>query len=406
MKFTSVLIDHKIHGINVAAELTIGEYWEFARGILKSNEYQRSKVRTQGKTYDLLKADLIQGCVIPPIILAISDQFSSDISPIFDRDFLSSGEEAILSHLKPIISKAISSGGLLILDGLQRSLTIQSCISDLNSDKDRLAKFLTNKIRIEIYLGLSKTGILYRMLTLNTGQTPMSFRHQLEILYHDYLQGASLPKDMTIVREVEDAKPVGLGAYKYQDVIDMFYAFSTESPMPFDKATLVGELREMQFLESYEYRRNSDEMLQLLLAYDRLVRRLDKLSHGWQFDKALVPGISRPFGTNVPAIFSRAQPMSGFGAECKRLFRLKSVAGFDELQQLIDKTTFHSDSNKGLHDLVQILNEIASKAKKIGDSQRIYFQYAFRSLLNPESGTFLDAGNCWIAGQGHYELMF
>jgi hypothetical protein len=38
------------------------------------------------------------------------------------------------------------------------------------------------------------------MLTLNTGQTPMSLRQQIEMLYFDYLDNAGLP-NVKFVRE-------------------------------------------------------------------------------------------------------------------------------------------------------------------------------------------------------------
>ena len=78
---------------------------------------------------------------------------------------------------------------LIILDGLQRTYTILELIEELKSEEDNqeeLSKVLSNSIRIEVFLGINKIGILYRMLTLNTGQTPMSIRHQIEILYSDY----------------------------------------------------------------------------------------------------------------------------------------------------------------------------------------------------------------------------
>lgn len=43
-------------------------------------------------------------------------------------------------------------------------------------------QFNENKL-VEIYFKINRFGNLYRMLTLNTGQTPMSLRHQIEILY-------------------------------------------------------------------------------------------------------------------------------------------------------------------------------------------------------------------------------
>ena len=79
---------------------------------------------------------------------------------------------------------------MLILDGLQRTFVILDLHDDIKEGKVKnfdTAIFLNQIIRAEIYIGLGKLGILYRMLTLNTGQTTMSTRHLMEILYLDYL---------------------------------------------------------------------------------------------------------------------------------------------------------------------------------------------------------------------------
>jgi hypothetical protein len=402
MHFTSILTDKKIHGLNVAAELSIGEYWNFAKEIIDSNEYQRLKVRTQGKTYELLKSDLIDGCVMPPIILAIGEKYGKQISNIIEESMLNPLDDKTKELIESIILGAVKENGLLILDGLQRTLTIQSCIDELREEERRLELFLSNKIRIEIYVGLSKTGILYRMLTLNTGQTPMSFRHQLEILYHDYLSAQDLPDGIDIVREADAKRARGAGKYKYQDVIDMFYAYSTGSPMPYDKVALVTELKEMKFLEDYEYRKGNDDMLSILLCYNHMLERIDTLVGDWSYTGDVV----RPFGTNLNSVFSRPQPMAGFGAEIKRLLSAEIFQGYDDISGKIEKLRFSTDIDESLRNLITILDQIASKAKKIGDAQRIYFQYAFRCLLNPDSSSYLDLSRCWLDGQENFEMMF
>lgn len=96
---------------------------------------------------------------------------------------------------------------MIILDGLQRTYTILDLESELvkEHDDETLDRVLNNSIRVEIYLGINKIGILYRMLTLNTGQTPMSIRHQIEILYSDYLDKSI--NDITLLRET-DSRPI------------------------------------------------------------------------------------------------------------------------------------------------------------------------------------------------------
>ena len=411
MQANSWLIDRKIMGINVGAELSIGEYIEFSEAILEKNEYQRKKVKSQGRTYDLLRRDMVEGCVIPPIILAVTEAYGEDLAEIIEDSVKNDRLENNKGKVEAYIKKAISDRELLILDGLQRTLTIQSICNSQETFEDEFSKkrFLDQPIRVEIYVGLSKTGILYRMLTLNTGQTPMSFRHQLEILYHDYINNADLPDGIEVFKEAEEKRARGIGKYKYQDVVDLFYSYSTGSAMSYDRQTLVSELKEINFLEKYSYTNNTDDMQNLLVLYNIFISKISKMSDNWHFDAGDVIGaeISRPFGKNVDSVFSRSQPMTGFGAECKRLVELEKVPSIEAIADIVDQISFEqSDPHEALNQLITILDDIAKTAKKIGDAQRIYFQYAFRSLFFEESDAYLRLDRCWLAAQEKYQMMY
>lgn len=91
------------------------------------------------------------------------------------------------------------------------------------NDDDDKQRVYSNKIRAEIYIGINKLGILYRMLTLNTGQTQMSTRHQIEIIYSDYVDTDI--EGIRLLREVDDQSPRRQGEYKFQDVIEGFTSF-------------------------------------------------------------------------------------------------------------------------------------------------------------------------------------
>lgn len=395
-------------GLNIAAELPIEEYMGFASSIAQKNEFQRKRVSGSGRTYDLLRKDLIQGCVIPPIILAVTERYGDDLSDIVKRVLAHGATPADTTALHHFVRQAAKDSELLILDGLQRTLTIKDIIDrpDGEFSDEQIKNFLQQKIRIEVYVGLSKPGILYRMLTLNTGQTPMSFRHQLEILYADYIDHGDLPDGITVVREIDEKRARGLGRYKFSDVVDMFYAFSTGTPMPYDRKALVGELREMKFLEEYQFTQGKDDMKSLLQLFNKMVAHVEDKSGGWTFESDYSPGVERPFGNSIVSVLARPQPMSGFGAECKRLLEKGSIASLEDLADRIDGFGFSGEPNEGMGQLISILDQIAKRAKRIGDAQRIYFQLAFRALLLPENSSYQDLSSCWLAAQETYELQY
>ncbi|MGR3761561.1 hypothetical protein ACUXV3_15745 [Roseobacteraceae bacterium NS-SX3] len=408
MKITSILFDQKIMGINVAVEMSIAEYFSFATEILEKNAYQRSKVKTAGKIYDLLRHDMVRGCVIPPVVLAVGNHFNDQVERIVSQLDANQDTSRVEGEIRDVLSQAISRSDLLILDGLQRTLTMSSIINSRSSEfpPEEISNFMKRVYRFEIYLGLSKPGILYRMLTLNTGQTPMSFRHQLEILYNDYIDRSDLPDGISIFRESDEKRARGAGKFKYSDVVDMFYAFSTASPMPYNRQALVAELKEMDFLESYSFKPGTDVMSDLLVLFNKIVEKIDELSNSWVLDKADVEQVDRPFGTTAQTLLARPQCMTGFGAECKRLIDNGTFESLADISEVIDKLTFSNDPGTSLTELVMILDQIAKSAKKIGDAQRYYFQYAIRHLLTPGTENSFDLSRCWLKGQESYKMMY
>lgn len=209
MKVASKVKDGRINAVNILLDMNIREYLEVAGNIIKNNEFQRKRVKNSSTVYALLKKDLRSNCTMPPIVLAIKAEKMNHLLNPYDVD-----EEQIKSLFKP--------ENLIILDGLQRTYTILDLVDELKKENniEVLNNVLDNSIRIEIYLGINKIGILYRMLTLNTGQTPMSIRHQIEMLYSDYAENSI--GEVRLLKETDSKSVKRIGEYQFRDVIEGF----------------------------------------------------------------------------------------------------------------------------------------------------------------------------------------
>ena len=217
----SLLIsDKRIGAQNYVIQLTLGEYYDLIKDRLKDNEYQRKRVRNAGSIYNLLKQDLIKGCVMPPIVLAYCEDIPKDANII---DIIKENPD-----------------GIKILDGLQRSYTIREVVMDWESGKilEEAGNPLYNLVRLEVYTGINKLGILYRMLTLNTGQTRMTTRHQIEIIYSDYKTNCQV-KGVTLISEVDNTVPKGLGEYSFRDVVEGFTSYIEENYLTLDRMDIL-----------------------------------------------------------------------------------------------------------------------------------------------------------------------
>jgi hypothetical protein len=111
--------------------------------------------------YSRLRSDLKVGCVVPPITLAFIME-----GPLLEID-------------RKFIESNIQSG--FVLDGIQRLNAIRSASEEIEDDEAKKV-FLDRTLHLNVIVSPSMDRLLYRMITLNNGQKPMSPRHQIDIL--------------------------------------------------------------------------------------------------------------------------------------------------------------------------------------------------------------------------------
>lgn len=121
--------------------------------------------------YSRLRNDLKIGCVIPPITLAfITDSSLSRVNEEFINENIESG---------------------FVLDGIQRLSAIHRASEEI-IDKGEKKTFLRRTLHLNVIVSPSMDRLLYRMITLNNGQKPMSPRHQIDILFETIFDFDSL----------------------------------------------------------------------------------------------------------------------------------------------------------------------------------------------------------------------
>lgn len=364
---TCVLLDKKVNSRNIQFVIDIGSYAELAGNIISNNPYQRNRVSKSGSIYNLLKEDILKECIIPPIVLAST----STLRPGSTNDELL---EEVLDDF----------GNLKILDGLQRSLSI---IDVYNNNRDYFDGLVDKyMIRVEAYLSISDTGILYRMLTLNTGQTPMTLRHQLEILFSKYAEGGV--DGVTVLREVDEAAVRSIDSYRFADLIEGYTSFLERNELPIDRFDILQTVRTIKFIsdESAE----KIEFTDFVSSYRALSLAFDNQFPGWRYPDDVDEDLrtnANPFGREVYKIFNKSQPLTGFGAAIAELMSSGVIAGLNDIDDLIPRLVF------GENDLLQLnkyLDDIREKSKKIGNGQRIYFKLFFKYLLDRDGSSYLN----------------
>lgn len=380
VEFFSQTKDKKINTLNYLIELTFREYLEFANDIITNNKYQRKRVRSSMSIYSQLKEDLKSGCIIPPVVLAIDE---NDMPP----------EGLDESNIIGTLKKS------LILDGLQRTYTMLDAYGDLINKGVDTSSFLENKLRVEVYGGINRFGILYRMLTLNTGQTPMTLRHQIEILYGEY---NICIKDVTLLQEVQGKNPTKIGEYKFQDIIEGFVSYLQSSYLPITRSTVLETIKTLETISN----ENIDEDLfrNFVNSYYLLSKKLDSLLIEDDIkEMKLYLTEEAPnrlnedelksffFADNIFLLMAKPQVMTGFGAGLSSLKNKKKIASITTVLEYINEI---KDGGEYPYDWFLELNtnldNIKQTSSKIGNSQRMYFSEFFRLLFDESGDCFLN----------------
>ena len=338
-------------------------------------------MKSSKTVYALLRNDLRSGCTIPPIFLAVRKEAVGREKKLADLVKLSNAE----------IIKYIEQKKLLILDGLQRTYQMIELVNELRKegDKEGLATFLNRPIRAEIFLGINKIGILYRMLTLNTGQTPMSVRHQIEILYQDYLGQNKIP-GVEIIREVDGAKAMKVGKYKFNEIVDGFQSYLEKDELAMDKASLLEDAKSLEKLSKVGQKK--DLFQDFVISYHTFLTKVLALGQDWELEEndSFYDRVQQPFGENVESIFLKSQVITGFGAAIGSLEDAEQIGDLETLVQNIAKIKLGATSSTAFEDILASLEFIRTSSKKIGNSQRRYFYFLFKALFNPNSDSYLN----------------
>lgn len=351
------LLDKRVNSKNFIIELTIREYYELIKNNLGNNEFQRSRITSSKTIYSLLKEDLKKGCLIPSIVLALPNEQSED---------------------KLIEEIQNNKNDLIILDGLQRTYTI----CDLVKENDKAEYLDTTKLRIEVYTNLSKSQVLYRMLTLNTGHTPMSTRHQIEIVYFDLKK--SVPDNIKIFTDTDKQTPNKIGEYSYKDVIDGYSSLMEGDYLPIDRIEILNTVKRMDEL-NHVTEQGKDIFTDFIVCYNNLAVKINTILEDWTMSEDIE---YTPYAKNIPTFFRKAQTLAGFGAALSSLFATKELENFvklnEEINNLVDEKL-----EDGLISLNDKLEYIRPRSKKIGNDQRYFLYWFFKNYLNPSNETFL-----------------
>lgn len=187
--------------------------------LINKTEFQR-KLQDE-KFYKKLERDIEVGCVMPPITVAFV---------MSEEDFPQSVEDC-KHYVETNIENAF------VLDGIQRLNTLGRLHDSLILDKSK-------KVYINFIFCDSTDKLLYRMITLNNGQRPMTPRHQVEAMLSNIDYFSKFGVECRIEKESSRGKMLN-NTFNKSDLIQAYLAFMANSPLVDNKKIIQEKMDEL-----------------------------------------------------------------------------------------------------------------------------------------------------------------
>lgn len=201
ISFFTLDADNVIAGYVVSAATTYDVAISKFLPLVGRLDIQRDALNT--KFYNRLEDDIVRGCVMPPITLALINSFND-----------APDKKSVFSYIENSLSDAF------VLDGIQRLNTLRRASAKNGFDKNRA-------IHVNFIIAKSRDRLLYRMITLNNGQKPMSARHQIDVLANAFFDFDKI--DLKLVAEKGKGRVRAPDTFKKADFIKGYIAYLSGS---------------------------------------------------------------------------------------------------------------------------------------------------------------------------------
>lgn len=373
LKCINVLRDGRISSLSISAITTIGDYMKWFDTFGESNKLTEQRPQLNTRSANMIRRrlveDLKQGAVIPPIVIGLSTQ--ADLSCIDDH------------YVEKLINDSLEEG--TVIDGMQRSSALREAMAQSNGISH-------NPIRVDFWIANGTTALIYRMLVLNTGQTPWDIKRQMEVIYKPLIIEARQRIEGIVLNEKDDQRRRRAGGeYPASSIIELLIVYSSRKEIVKANDSVADEFTRLDITDmtgKREFADNFYRCLSMMVGFDRAVTR-------YQQDDGDVDGIMK--FRNGMDLFTQMPAKTGFIAALAQ--RVVGMAGMpershDEQEAIISRieTSFSAFIERisnmdnealGVFLCYDVLNEMMRNlpVKRIGNSQREYFRKGFAALL-------------------------
>ncbi|MEF7646657.1 MULTISPECIES: hypothetical protein [Bacillus cereus group] len=351
----------------IYATMLIDDYLELV-GEDFSEFYIQRKKETH-KAYKRLKRDILEGTLLPSITLAIKPDYVSGISEIIN----------IGDKLK--LETALEKKGIVnILDGLQRTYILKELKESGKEFKEG------QSLLLEFWLEDDIKRLIYRLIVLNSGQKPMSMRHQVELLFLTIKENLEREiEGLEIYLERDEERRDKPRKYSLDRLVTAYQSFMTKSPEVKRDNIVAAKMVEDEILDSDE--ESLDENFKTFKGYLKKYADIDtEMNRIYKNGKA-----NWLADENVMNAFFAA--LSDFGSISENRKKRIDIA-LDNLLVLI-KSSDTEDDPLALEKFNEIKSGLNPKKDNVGFATRKLLVGAFKEFFREEGEKPLES--CWIA---------
>ena len=384
-----VLEDKRVDCLSIIHATKLSEYLGFAEKAYEDKggiAGQRAplKTKTAQTIRERMVADIVEGAVLPPIVIGV----------IVDNDTYESIKKVYDEKSFDTLNASIDKSSLSIIDGMQRTTALLEAVKQSEDVRNK-------SIRIEYWFSKSMNSLIYRMLVLNTGQVPWDIKRQLDTIYDSIIKDLKISIPNLDVRLIgQSSRRTQAGQYQSSKLIEYFLCFSSRKTDIKKKEKVSEDFARMDAIESTsdnDFLTNFKEVLNLMVGLDHEFSRFKDTVQDGRVK------VGKDIFTSIPAGvgFVAAAATYIYGPPGFKSSKEESDKCCQDLilkvRKLIEK--LNKLSEKELGDFLQfpLLNEkLSAKSNKIGQYEREFYFKAFEACLKYIE-RLEDFGPCWQA---------
>lgn len=373
--------DEKRKCISLVTKMKLKEYRQLAYNAYTNTELngnldgQRGVIKKTAASNRIKKRmqdDFVNGAIFPQVVLGVENDIG-----LFKT--LQTGKEIETSYFEE--------AQISIIDGMQRSYIY---FNNYTGNEDRI-------IRVEFWIAEDGIQLLYRMLVLNTGQTPWNTRRQVEVVFGNLLTKiekaikdnyADMAGNIQFIGVDDQKRRTKGGIYPKKSVVELYLGFSTRSVKTNVSDDLAEEYQRFDMMESIEHNENFDLFIYALLQMAKMDLSLEQNCPVLQGTGQFLTGKD---------IFGSAPVRIAFIVSCSEFIMGKmgidrSVEEKEEKRKLLDDrlkvilNAFVENKGNNEYFCLDLLNDYCSKLSKsrFGDEMRKMFRNVFTEMIKDD----------------------